>query len=931
MSIWSILGIEPTREIADIRKAYARAARKYHPEEQPEEFQRLHTAYEKALEYARTAPPAPAARQGRPAGAKVYNNLGNKSTSKKGGAAFTKGGSTASQGPRLEGGPRRRPRAQVEIVPLGGRKPTGPEPAWLREETAEGQAELFRRAPAMGAFREIWQDGKKARDKNAWREYFSSPVFLAVQREEGFTAALLDLVETDVKNGRTIQQRFVQQLAIAYGIRYRRKKESYFLSGAAFPGIESIRDILDLGDGVERLGHEDDKVWAACWRDYFELIGLAKNGAFEDPKRSGRWRGIFDRYKKEKVTDNPMTTRRDEGDVEYRHPLGLRLLAFFVEKNPLPAEAVQYLYDTLNLETVSSSSAKKTYQPLLDAVLPILPDQKLVKEEKEAMRLLYASISNFMRLYDNRAFFENARVLRSYDRRPTQGQLREAKELIASPQFQKLFLTRKFQESSAVKRIMDSGTCLPALMAEEYAKHRGDPVADVMLEWCLSTVRSQEHDPEFFFDRPYVYEDASPDRIGLENREFWYYYLSTAFPAGLTTSREVPLAQIIWEHCHPSWGWRRVFTGFDEDIQRIPQPRTHSFTVGGKTVTVEFHYFYQRFLLGDQEVEELFPWEGLQALEDDRTFWLALPLAIPGETPRAAIRGEIVRRLRSLPIDEIIFSDLADCLVNHIITGKKKSSALLTGRMEDGDSLYGYEVRQNRTLEVFQLRGILRRRAMLWERPFPNERLAQEEAERYINGQLDPGAALVDRRPVKGLTSGEKAAALIWCLGEGSYPPEEKEADRRIALPATEDFLVYGRQYHGGFTADFYAAHRRHPYTATVRFGSRPEEAFCLDLTFDIWPYGSPKAKECGLLAMSTRLGLVGTGCYAIGRIGMGEKWYTLVSSDARRELYAMRDGSEKMFSGKSLEELVEKMLFPTEWNAVEWVERYPGTPSPVG
>ena len=105
MSIWSILGIEPTREIADIRKAYARAARKYHPEEQPEEFQRLHTAYEKALEYARTAPPAPAARQGRPAGAKVYNNLGNKSTSKMGGAAFTKGGSTASQGPRLEGGP----------------------------------------------------------------------------------------------------------------------------------------------------------------------------------------------------------------------------------------------------------------------------------------------------------------------------------------------------------------------------------------------------------------------------------------------------------------------------------------------------------------------------------------------------------------------------------------------------------------------------------------------------------------------------------------------------------------------------------------------------------------------------------------------------------------------------------------------------------
>ncbi len=928
MNIWSLLGIEPTRDVAAIRRAYAQAARKYHPEEQPEEFQRVHTAYEKALEYARTTPRSTGTggSGGHSSPSRVYNNLGNKAGAKKG-ASYTGRSPSTAQGPRFDRrDTRRRPRAQVEIIPPGGRRPSGPEPDWLRAESAEGQAELFRRAPAMGAFREIWQDGKKAREKNAWREYFTSPVFLAVQREEGFTAALLDLVEKDVKNGRTIQQRFIQQLAIAYGIRYR-GKGPYYLPNAAFPGIESVRDILELGEGVTSLGHEDDKVLAACWQDYFELIALAKNGGFEDPDRSGRWKGIFDRYRKEKVTDKPDTTRRAEGDVEYRHPLGLRLLAYFVEKNPLPPEVIQYLYDTLKLETVGTSSAKRTYQPLLDAILPVLPDQAAVKAEKEAMRLLYANLSNFLRLYDQRAFFENAHVLRSYDRRPTQGQLREARELIASPQFQKLFLTRQFKESSAAKRVMDSGTCLPALMAEEYAKHRGEPVADTMLEWCLSTVRSQEHDPEFFFDKPFVYEDASVDRLGLENREFWHYYLSTAFPAALTTSREVPMAQIIWEHCHPSFGWRRVFTGFDEDLQRIPQPRRTCFQAGGREFIIEHHYFYQRFLTPGEpetELEELFPWEELAGLESDFHFWLALPLAIPGETPRAAIRGEIVRRLRALPLDEIIFSDLADCLVNHVTTPKKKSSALLTGRMEDGRKLFGYEVRQNRTLEVYELRGILRRRSKLWERPFPNERLAQEEAERYLNDILDRGAVLVEKREVKGAASArEKAEALVWCLGEGTYPPEAREADRRIALSATEDFLVYGRQYHGGFTADFYEAHRKHPYEGTVRFGSRPEEAFCLDLTFEIWPYGSSKAKECGILAMSTRLGLVGTGCYAIGRIGMGREIYTLVSSDARRELYAMRDGAEKMFSGKSLAELVEKLLFPSEWKGVEWVERY--------
>lgn len=928
MNIWKTLGIEPTRDVTAIRKAYAQAARRYHPEEQPEEFQRLHTAYEKALEYARTAP--------RPSGSgiggqykppsKVYNSLGNKSVPKKTSSVFTGGSGSSSRGSRVDSGPRRRPRAQVEIVPLGGRKPAGPEPDWLREETAEGQAELFRRNPAIDAFRVIWQDGKKAREKTAWREYFTSPVFLGVQREQGFTAALLELVEKDVKNGRTIQQRFLQQLSIAYGIRSR-SKTLYYLPNAAFPGIESIRNIVELGEGLESLGHEDDKVLAACWQDYFELITLAKNGGFEDPERFGRWKSIFDRYRREKVTDKPATTRRSEGEMEYRHPLGLRLLAFFVEKNSLPPEAIQYLYDTLKLETAATSSVKKTYQPLLDAVLPILPDQAAVKAEKEAMRLFYAALSDFLRIYDQRAFLSSIHVLRSYDLRPTQGQLREAKELIGSPQFQELFLTQKFKESSAVKRIMDSGTCLPALMAEEYAKHRGEPVADAMLEWCLSTVRSQEHDPEFFFDKPFVYEDASVERVSLANREFWYYYLSTAFPAGLTTSREVPLAQILREHCHPSWGWRRVFTGFDEDTQRVSQPRRSRFEVGGQAVTIEHHYFYQCFLTGEEpetEVEQLFPWEELAGVEDDLLFWLALPLAIPGETPGTAIRGEIVRRLRALPLDEIIFSDLADCLVNHVTTPKKKSSALLTGRMEDGSRLFGYEVRQNRTLEVFELRGILRKRNMLWERPFPNERLAREEAERYLNGVLDQGAVLVEKWEVKGAaTAREKAEALVRCLGEGFYPLEEREADQLVSLSATEDFLGYGRKNHGGFTADFYEAHREHPYQGTLRFGSRPEEAFCLDLIFEIWPYGSPKAKKCGILAMSTRLGLVGTGCYAIGEIGWGDETFTLVSSDARRELYAMRDGTERMYSGKDLAELVEKMLYRSEWQAVEWVERY--------
>ena len=36
MNAWRVLGLEPTRDVAAIRRAYAVAARRYHPEEQPD-------------------------------------------------------------------------------------------------------------------------------------------------------------------------------------------------------------------------------------------------------------------------------------------------------------------------------------------------------------------------------------------------------------------------------------------------------------------------------------------------------------------------------------------------------------------------------------------------------------------------------------------------------------------------------------------------------------------------------------------------------------------------------------------------------------------------------------------------------------------------------------------------------------------------------
>lgn len=49
MNCWDVLGIEPTQDKKEIKKAYARLLKQYHPEENPEEFIQIQTAYQQCL------------------------------------------------------------------------------------------------------------------------------------------------------------------------------------------------------------------------------------------------------------------------------------------------------------------------------------------------------------------------------------------------------------------------------------------------------------------------------------------------------------------------------------------------------------------------------------------------------------------------------------------------------------------------------------------------------------------------------------------------------------------------------------------------------------------------------------------------------------------------------------------------------------------
>ena len=143
-AIWTALGLEPTKDVSAIKRAYAEKAKTCHPEEDPEGFLQLRQAYQAALAWAEKGETPPAA------------------------------------GPE-------------EVTPE--KSPPEDEGWSLTEKPAlwdEGP-NPFAEHPAAVAFRELYT-GKRRKDPKAWMDYFTSGDFLDVAWERRFAGLLLEEV-----------------------------------------------------------------------------------------------------------------------------------------------------------------------------------------------------------------------------------------------------------------------------------------------------------------------------------------------------------------------------------------------------------------------------------------------------------------------------------------------------------------------------------------------------------------------------------------------------------------------------------------------------------------------------------------------------------------------------------------------------------------
>lgn len=236
MNFWEILGISPTTDLAAIRHAYAEKTRACHPEEDPEGFDKLHTAFQEATQYARrsrrAAPTAPQAEK-RPAAAPAAPAVAGTRESclaaeqaaylawmkKNGSAARQAGEQTTFDFSAAETAPRRapaRPRepGDEEEQPPAAQTPPGPQPQFdfdhlpqqvsrQRRQRAQALAEQLRAACGPDADR--WQA----------KDVLESEEFRELQHTSEFLETLVELLKAEP----ACLEKLAVDLAYAYDLK----------------------------------------------------------------------------------------------------------------------------------------------------------------------------------------------------------------------------------------------------------------------------------------------------------------------------------------------------------------------------------------------------------------------------------------------------------------------------------------------------------------------------------------------------------------------------------------------------------------------------------------------------------------------------------------------------------------------------------------
>lgn len=617
---WQLLGISPTGDKKEIRRAFAAQSRLHHPEEEPEYFVQLNQAYKEALREA-AAMEKNAGRE-TDAGESVLADTGR---------TVEVGGSEQDRPDRavyIGGSEQGRTVKETEengSVPADTNETAQARPSLL-ERMLDAEQSSIQRSMQEGALHDLillFENPKQAKQVDTWRRFFLSEAFLGEQFSEEFGKGLASYVmQQTLYPWDNLPMGFLQELAIAYafvphfageeyleGKKY--PKEWYKVSVEnTFPARKHVAEIFNM-QGVDCdlkamtrkiLNQPANKVRHNSFSDYLTLKEMEAGGQLTEEERE-TWQHILgmsqEFYLFERNGKKP-----GSGDYESRSECGIKLYVQWLKDTQLPACVLKTLYLKYRFQELAHSSTRGLYGALKEQVLRQFPDieEVLFADDgtEQLIKKVYITLAKIINDHQNN--YEKS----IYEETP------EIQERVAAffamPEWKRLQKERGLFERiyDGAKRFVMPGTLAEGLIRYLSAGAFPGPKCTELMESLIRSLSTPRNCRELDYLCALEIPRLAPEKIDGGSADFWQYFLMRGFGYRHRAVRGTWEADYIYVEngqCYlpayinylyaPSRAWQKVFTGFDEEQARIAAPVSAVCSLpDGRQLRVEFHYHY---------------------------------------------------------------------------------------------------------------------------------------------------------------------------------------------------------------------------------------------------------------------------------------------------------------------------------------------------
>lgn len=624
---WEILEIEPTTDISVIKRAYAVLAKKYHPEQYPEEFLNLRNAYEAAMDYAASGNGTFFA------GSESQNAIIFPQKTEKTNIEETHKAELEEEISKQE---------QEEEHELSENI------YWdLSKLNEQSEADC---TEALAQFSDLYQSGKR-NDAKQWYIYFTSASFLDVWREESFTKMMWDAVLENMEKY-PINKTFAKCLNAVYGCFVYAPQsfaEVQYNKHVLFDGFSNIEKILELSGNIGKMTQNDLSMFIS-FCEYRLLVSFAEENQWNDTiKMQAEY--IFYRYVMSYIRER--CTQKSYSDVE-RCYLGIRLIADFIRKYELPEDIYQYIWKIYSLESAVNGRSKIYYGDI----------RKIIAQKSKA--------ADKTPTENNRKIFDLYYV---YQRKLAENKLEMhmIDDIFSLPETEKMLKDRHFIYDTLFYWIaMPQHLVFLERLYDFYTQN-----ANVFKsKEILASIEKREKEVQAENELKADEADQNYSLCTINHRPFLRYWLNIGFYRAIHFSNVLKRSLIFSEE------WARCFA---EQKHRLLLLQYKN-----KAVQIKFHRRYAEYIYGGRVIYKPFlQWHALENIEDDTVFFLLLPAVIPfvdDEKTYDMVLACIRKHLKDVTLTEETIMQLSQGIIKMLFCGR-----LLGEEIDDEEAVNDYD------------------------------------------------------------------------------------------------------------------------------------------------------------------------------------------------------------------------------------------------